>query len=225
VLKLLRRRSDLYLSYIMFTCSALFGKELASSGGWNQAYCSAESARIGVLFFNFWARCLFLLSKYLLSLKIPGGFRGQDLRVCLGVVDDMSILLGHRLHLSMDVDLYTFVDTCCLHYHQFWRIGLYIYIYSRDMKPSSKLEARKIHYQIHISSVSRSVLHNQSIVILCIIINRTRNTKHHTSYLIISQNSLYLSAPPIHTPNSISQSVILTPYTANQSQITLQPLR
>jgi hypothetical protein len=49
VLKLLGRRSDLYLSYIMFTCSALFRKELASSGGWNQAYCSAESARIGVL--------------------------------------------------------------------------------------------------------------------------------------------------------------------------------
>jgi len=42
-------RSDLYLSYIMFTCSALFGKELASSGGCSQAYCSAESARIGVL--------------------------------------------------------------------------------------------------------------------------------------------------------------------------------
>lgn len=49
VLKLLRRRSDLYLSYIMFTCAALIGKELASSGGWNQAYCSAKSARIGVL--------------------------------------------------------------------------------------------------------------------------------------------------------------------------------
>jgi len=49
VLKLLGRRSDLYLSYIMFTCSAFFGKELASSGGGNQAYCSAESARIGVL--------------------------------------------------------------------------------------------------------------------------------------------------------------------------------
>jgi len=48
VLKLLGR-SDLYLSYIMFTCSAFFGKELASSGGCSQAYCSAESARIGVL--------------------------------------------------------------------------------------------------------------------------------------------------------------------------------
>lgn len=42
-------RSDLYLSYIMFTCSAFFGNELASSGGWNQAYCGAESVRIGVL--------------------------------------------------------------------------------------------------------------------------------------------------------------------------------
>jgi len=84
VLKLLGRRSDLYLSYIMFTCSAFFGKELASSGGGNQAYCSAESARIGVLLLLSGLDVCFLLSIYLLSLKIPRGFRGQDLRVCLG---------------------------------------------------------------------------------------------------------------------------------------------
>jgi hypothetical protein len=84
VLKFLGRRSDLYLSYIMFTCSALFGKELASSGGWNQAYCSAESTRIGVLLLLSGLDVCFLLSIYLLSLKIPRGFRGQDLRVCSG---------------------------------------------------------------------------------------------------------------------------------------------
>lgn len=80
VLKLLGRRSDLYLSYIMFTCWAFFGKELASSGGRNQAYCSAESARIGVLLFTFWLDVC-LLSIYLLSLKIPRGFRGARIYV------------------------------------------------------------------------------------------------------------------------------------------------
>jgi hypothetical protein len=64
VLKLLGRRSDLYLSHIMFTCSALFGKGLASSGGWNQAYCSAESARIGVLFLPYGLDVCFLLYIY-----------------------------------------------------------------------------------------------------------------------------------------------------------------
>jgi len=122
--------------------------------------------------------------------------------------------LGHRLHLSMDVDLYTFVDTCCLHYHQFWRIGLYIYIYPRDMKPSSKLEAR------------RNTLPDSHLIsfalgpapLICdyyyIIINRTRNTKH-PRISTLAKTPLYLDAPPIHIPNSIiSQSVILTPYTA-----------
>jgi hypothetical protein len=61
----------------MFTCAALFGKELASSGGWNQAYCSAESARIGVLLLSSGLDVCFLLSIYLLSLKIPKGFRGK----------------------------------------------------------------------------------------------------------------------------------------------------
>jgi len=136
-------RSDLYLSYIMFTCSALFGKGLASSGGWNQAYCSAESARIGVLFLPYGLDVCFLL--YLLSLKIPRGLGGK-IYVFVWGGRWLVHFIGRRHHLSMDVDLYTFVDTCCLHYHQFWRIGLYIYIYSRDMKPSSKLEARKIHY-------------------------------------------------------------------------------
>jgi hypothetical protein len=75
VLKLLGR-SDLYLSYIMFTCSALFGKELASSGGWNQAYCSAESARIGVLLLPSGLDVCFLLY-ILLSLKIPRGLGGK----------------------------------------------------------------------------------------------------------------------------------------------------
>ena len=82
VLKLLGRRSDLYLSYIMFTCSALFGKELASSGGWNQAYCSAESARIGVLLLPSGLDVCFLL--YFTFVEDTKGLRGQDLRVCLG---------------------------------------------------------------------------------------------------------------------------------------------
>jgi hypothetical protein len=74
VLKLLGRRPDLYLSHIMFTCSALFGKGLASSGGWNQAYCSAECARIGVFLPSGLDVCFLL---YLLSLKIPRSLRGK----------------------------------------------------------------------------------------------------------------------------------------------------
>ena len=82
-MKLLGRRSDLYLSYIMFTCSALFGKELASSGGWNQAYCSAESARIGVLLLPSGLEVCFLL--YIFTfVEDTKRLRGQDLRVCLG---------------------------------------------------------------------------------------------------------------------------------------------
>jgi hypothetical protein len=83
VLKLLGRRSDLYLSYIMFTRSALFGKELASSGGWNHAYCSAESARIGVLLL-FSGLDVYFLYIFTFVEDTKGEYMGQDLRVCLG---------------------------------------------------------------------------------------------------------------------------------------------
>jgi len=42
----------IYIYLIMFMCVALFGNELVSSGGWNQAYCGVENARIGVSLFT-----------------------------------------------------------------------------------------------------------------------------------------------------------------------------
>jgi len=56
----------------------------------------------------------------LLPLKIPLG-AGNIWGVGGSCLSD---LLGYRLHLSMNVDLYTFVGTCCLHFGRDWGVHL-----------------------------------------------------------------------------------------------------
>jgi hypothetical protein len=141
----------------------------------------------------------------------------------------MSILLGLRLHLSMDVDLYTFVDTCCLHYHQFWWIGLYVHLHLVT-RYEAELQARGTKNTLPDSHLICLALGPapiyRDIIASSLIELETPNITPPIS--TSAKIPLYLSAPPIHTPNSIiSQSVILTPYTAQpvSNYVATPPIR
>ena len=53
--------------------------------------------------FTFWARCLLSSLRLFTFVEDTNGLEGGKIYV-FGVVDEMSILLGHRHHLRMDVD-------------------------------------------------------------------------------------------------------------------------